>query len=255
MYSICNYTDLTESSAIPSPTSSSTSAHSTTSSISSKKVVSSTSHTSVVVSVTSTSSVVPSATNSSQSSTFSEARSNAVGGGVVGGLAGVTIIFGLLFWYVHNRKRTARNGLPLPSPAASNNPSWHGRGPYMTQVPAPPGASDQHPSSVSPATSLIDTRHYADCIVQTSSVGNQTPYHHDSSAFGSADSVPAGRSQVWLSTAPWVPLILVDIFTGLFWTSYVLPLVIGFFQVIAKSQLFRPLCRLYKIQLCTFIWD
>ncbi|KAF4614942.1 hypothetical protein D9613_002754 [Agrocybe pediades] len=135
--------NLTESTAIPSPTStrltSTITIHLST--------------TSSRASASSTSSSVLTTTTSSSSSSSPEQvrRENAIGGGVVGGLAGLLLILALLFWFIKRRRRLARNGQHLPSPSPTpadpENPTWH-EGPYMRQAnlnPAPqmsPAVSD-----------------------------------------------------------------------------------------------------------------
>ncbi|KAF9562199.1 hypothetical protein CPC08DRAFT_391330 [Agrocybe pediades] len=154
--------NLTESTAIPSPTStrltSTITIHLST--------------TSSRASASSTSSSVLTTTTSSSSSSSPEQvrRENAIGGGVVGGLAGLLLILALLFWFIKSRRRLARNGQHLPSPSPTpadpENPTWH-EGPYMRQAnltPAPqmsPAVSDVSATSV-----LIGTKsRITDCRI------------------------------------------------------------------------------------------
>ncbi|KAF9475049.1 hypothetical protein BDN70DRAFT_280485 [Pholiota conissans] len=118
-----NNANLTASTALPSPTSSN-----------------------VTSSKSSTLNKATSFTEPSFSS-FSSAKANALGGGIVGGLFGISILFGLLYWYFHHRRKINRNGQQLASPTTSTHTSWpvQGQGPYMTQVAHTPAM----PSSVS----------------------------------------------------------------------------------------------------------
>jgi len=164
--------NLTESTAIPSPTSSAV-----------KTIVAKTSSSTLAKSTQATSTpsaVSPSASSGDSSSpALSLKQSNALGGGVVGGLAGLLVISGLLFWYIHRRRRLTRNGQHLPSPSLTTDPenaSWHGQGPYMIQRQAegstlPASAAPSMNSSLPPAPAT---------------------YTIHSSAAGSADSVPIG---------------------------------------------------------------
>ncbi|KAF8911956.1 hypothetical protein CPB84DRAFT_1957623 [Gymnopilus junonius] len=161
----------TESTAVPSPTSSSSGSPAKTSSV----PLTASSHPITPSAVPSVSASVSASTSSTQA--FSEKRANAVGGGVIGGLFGVVIIFASLYWYIYRRRRLARNGQQLPSPADPENASWHGQGPYMAQ------------------------RQVADPVVQTSTApsSNNSIQHiriihtyHSSNA--SADTVPKGTA-------------------------------------------------------------
>ena len=148
---------------MPSSTSSivSTSTSTSVSAKSSKVVSSTTSHTSTVA--TSTTASISTATSTTAGSTnVSDTQANAIGGGIVGGLAGVTLLCGLLYWYLHRRRRAARNGVHLSSPTSSNNPPWGGQGPYMTQVVAP--AVSDAPPSVSLTVATNDN--YADLLLR-----------------------------------------------------------------------------------------
>ncbi|KAJ7087851.1 hypothetical protein C8R44DRAFT_29083 [Mycena epipterygia] len=96
--------NITESTAVPQPSRTSSS---------------------VSVSTASTSSVAAQATAVSDSSsnvpTVNQKRSNAIGGGIVGGFAALILVCGLAFW-IHRRRRTVRtNGAILNSPAMSQH--------------------------------------------------------------------------------------------------------------------------------------
>ncbi|KAH9483715.1 hypothetical protein JR316_0003191 [Psilocybe cubensis] len=113
--------NLTESTAIPSPTS--TKAFSTTTKLSTTS--------STPISTSPSASAVDNSPDPAKVK-----RDNAMGGGIVGGLAGLILLCGGLYYYLQNRRRISRNGQHLPSsPTDPENASWHaGQGPYMTQV-------------------------------------------------------------------------------------------------------------------------
>lgn len=106
-----NLLDLTQSSALPSPTNSK---HSTT--------FSSTTSSTSTTSAQSTS--TPSSLGPSSSAVTNV---DAIGGGVVGGLLGLFTLFVLLYGYIHWKRRIVRNGELLSSRTDTENPS-------MTQV-------------------------------------------------------------------------------------------------------------------------
>lgn len=168
--------NLTESTAAPSPTSSvvkSTAAKTSSSTIAKS--------TTAPTTPTLTTSTIPSPSASSEDSSSSAApirKENTIGGGVVGGLVGLMLICGVLFWYIHRRRRFASDGQPLPSPNATDPEiaSWHGQGPYMRQA----GGSVPH---ISAATSLNSSLQPA-----------PANYTIHSAAFGSADSVPISHA-------------------------------------------------------------
>ncbi|KDR73490.1 hypothetical protein GALMADRAFT_227940 [Galerina marginata CBS 339.88] len=169
--------NLTESTAIPSPTSSVV--KSTAAKSSSSTVVKSTSG---FTTATATTSILPSPSASSAGDSSSSAsrikKENAIGGGIVGGLVGLMVICGLFFWYIQRRRRFARDGQPLPSLNATDPEiaSWHGQGPYMRQA----GGSVPQ---ISAAPSLNSSLQPA-----------PANYTFHSAASGSADSVPAGHA-------------------------------------------------------------
>lgn len=105
-----NLADKTESTAAPSPTS-------TTS-----MIVPTTSSTPITTSTSS-----PSATNTASSDTgtlspVSDARANAIAGGVIGGVVGLALILALAFWYYNRRRRIAESGVQLSSPIEETHP-------------------------------------------------------------------------------------------------------------------------------------
>ncbi|PPQ64694.1 hypothetical protein CVT26_002784 [Gymnopilus dilepis] len=137
----------TESSAVP-PSPSSTSStpsstggkttsvpHMTSSHSSSHSASTRATSSSAPPSISVSSSPSPSASApASSTEAFSEKQANAVGGGVIGGLFGVVIIFAFLYWFIlRRRRRLARDGERLASPTDPENASWHAQGPYMAQ--------------------------------------------------------------------------------------------------------------------------
>ncbi|PPQ89139.1 hypothetical protein CVT25_006511 [Psilocybe cyanescens] len=161
--------NLTESMAIPSPTSTigkSTSTQKTSSAVTKSSTTPPTS--------VSTASPTASAVDTSTVNSAKIKRDNAMGGGIVGGLAALFLLCGALYWYLQNRrKRIARNGQHLPSsPTDPENASWHaGQGPYMTQL----RGNETQARSIAPSNSSLPP----------------APIMHDveSSIAGSADSV------------------------------------------------------------------
>jgi len=137
----------TESTAVLSPTSSSS--PSTTAKTSSVSLTTS-SHS--ISSSASPSGSASASTSSAEAS--SEKQANAVGGGVIGGLFGVVIIFALLYWCIYRRRHLARNGQQLASPTDPENASWHVQGPYMTHRQA-----DNPTTQTSAAPSLNTSLH------------------------------------------------------------------------------------------------
>lgn len=166
--------NLTESTAIPSPTSSvakTSSSQKSSSTISKSSTISST-----ITSITSS----PSASAADSSSSPAKVKQeNAIGGGVVGGLAGLLLLCGALYWYIyHRRRRTARIGehLPSPSPTDPENGLWHGQGPYMRQIGgAPQGSAAPSVNSSLPPALVTDGIH---------SINS-----------GSADSIPIAQAR------------------------------------------------------------
>ena len=133
-------TDLTESTAILSPTITVAKTTQATSTIPTS--------TQQAPGSSSPSSSVPDSTN-----TISDRNANIVGGAVVGGLFGLSLLSGILYWYLKRRNRIARHGAQLSSRTYSNslNNSWHREGPYTRQIigSAPQISTSAVPSLVS----------------------------------------------------------------------------------------------------------
>jgi len=133
-------TDLTESSAILSPT---------------ITTVKTTQATSTIFTSTQQDpgSSTPSLSAPDSTNTISDRNANTVGGAVVGGLIGLSLLSGILYWYFKRRNRIARHGAQLSSRTYSNsqNSSWHREGPYTRQAigSAPQISTSAVPSLVS----------------------------------------------------------------------------------------------------------
>ncbi|KAF7363604.1 hypothetical protein MSAN_01017300 [Mycena sanguinolenta] len=107
--------NITESTAIPQPTKTS----------SSKSVPTSSSTSSSAAAVQTTV-----ASDTSVSPPVDQKRSNAIGGGIVGGFAALLLVFVLFFWIYRRRKTVKENGAILASPVMSE---------YRTDtLPSPP---------------------------------------------------------------------------------------------------------------------
>jgi hypothetical protein len=113
-------TDLTESSAILTPTSKTTQATSTIFTPTQQAPGSSS----------------PSSSAAHSTNTIPDRNVNVVGGVVVGGLLGLSLLSGLLYWYFKRRNHIAGHGVQLASPTYSISPndSWHREGPYTRQI-------------------------------------------------------------------------------------------------------------------------
>jgi len=116
-------TDLTESSAILTPT---------------ITIATTTQATSIIFTPTqqAPASSSPSSSAAYSTTTIPDRIVNTVVGVVVGGLLGLSLLFGLFYWYFNRRNRIAGQGAQLASPTYSNSPndSWHREGPYTGQI-------------------------------------------------------------------------------------------------------------------------
>ena len=116
-------TDLTESSAILTPT---------------ITIAKTTQATSIIFTPTqqALASSNPSSSAAYYTNTISDKNVNTVVGVVVGGLLGLSLLFGLFYWYFSRRNRIAGQGAQLASSTYSNSPNdlWHREGPYTRQI-------------------------------------------------------------------------------------------------------------------------
>lgn len=115
-------TDLTESSAILTPT-----------------VAIATQATSTIFTPTqqAPASFSPSSSAAYSTNTFQDRNVNTVIGVVVGGLLGLSLLFILFYWYFNHRNRISVHGARLASPTYSNsvaNDSWHKKRPFTRQT-------------------------------------------------------------------------------------------------------------------------
>ncbi|KAJ3509630.1 hypothetical protein NLJ89_g5123 [Agrocybe chaxingu] len=147
----------TESSSIPPPTPSSTrTSASRTPTLKPSKQASP-----VAVKSTSSSSVATPSPTVSEAATAeddSDPRANAIGGSIVGGLLGLAVIGGMLFWLIKRRQWRSRNGVPLASPTdTEQGQSVCGEGRYMREAADNSGRPISIPPSPSFNSSMVAT--------------------------------------------------------------------------------------------------
>ena len=117
-------TDLTESSAILTPT---------------VAIAKTTQATSTIFTPTqqAPASFSPSSSAAYSTNTIQDRNVNTVIGVVVGGLLGLSLLFVLFYWYFNHRSRISGHGARLASPTYSNsmaNDSWHKKRPFTRQT-------------------------------------------------------------------------------------------------------------------------
>ncbi|CAA7271566.1 unnamed protein product [Cyclocybe aegerita] len=108
----------------------------------------------------SSSSVTPSPTVSEAAISMdgSDPRANTIGGSIVGGLLGLAVIGGMLFWFIKRRQWRSRNGVLLVSPTdTEQGQSVHGESPYMRETDNNNGRPISIPPSPSFSSSMVAT--------------------------------------------------------------------------------------------------